>query len=49
MPADLKMGNRAMHVPGRDSSFTPPKGRVDQDALRSGTAKTPKSLGPRDA
>lgn len=32
-----------------DASMTPPKGRVDQDALRSGVAPTPRTLGPRDA
>lgn len=36
-------------VPARDKSFTPPGGRVDDEPVRKGVAKTPKTLGPRTA
>jgi hypothetical protein len=36
-------------APSGDSGMRPPSGSVNQDATRSGVAKTPKTLGPRDA
>lgn len=32
-----------------DKSMTPPPGRVDDDPVRKGPAKTPATLGPRTA
>jgi len=32
-----------------DKSMTPPSGKVNSDPVRSGVAKTPKTLGPRTA
>jgi len=33
----------------KDASHTPPKGSVNDDAVRSATAKASKTLGPRTA
>jgi hypothetical protein len=32
-----------------DASMVPPRGSVNDDAVRSGVAATPRTLGPRDA
>jgi hypothetical protein len=32
-----------------DKSMTPPKGSVNEGAVRKGVAPTPKTLGPRNA
>lgn len=32
-----------------DASTVPPKGSVNEGAVRSGVAPTPRTLGPRDA
>lgn len=45
---DLKSGMKRMNPPG-DSGMRPGSGRVDSDATRSGPAKSPSSLGPREA
>ncbi len=41
------MTNNSPKVP--DASMTPKGGSVDTDAVRSGVAPTPKTLGPRTA
>ncbi len=35
--------------PGVDASMSPKGGSVNADATRGGVAKTPRTLGPRDA
>lgn len=35
--------------PCYDSSMDPPKGSVNSETTRDGVAKTPKTLGPREA
>lgn len=42
-------GLKNMSPPARDASFKAPAGRVDDSPVRSGVAKTPKTLGPRTA
>lgn len=40
------MKNRS---PSGDSGMRPPSGKVNNDATRDSTAKTPPTLGPREA
>lgn len=49
MGGDLKNGNKGMCVKQFDKSMVPPKGSVNTDALRSGVAASPKTVGPRTA
>ena len=49
MKPSIANGNKAMCVKYYDSSMSPPKGSVNEGAVRKGAAKTPRSLGPRNA
>lgn len=42
-------GLKNSSVPARDESFKPKGGSVDDEPVRKGVAKTPKTLGPRTA
>lgn len=46
---ELLKGLTKSEPPARDSSFTPKGGSVDDEPVRKGVAKTPKTLGPRTA
>lgn len=45
----MKSGMSRKSPASVDASMKPVGGKVDADAIRSGTAPTPKTLGPRDA
>ena len=47
--SNMHAGMTRKNPPGVDKSMSCGKGSVNQDATRSGTAPTPKTLGPRDA
>lgn len=50
MDTDLHKGMKRRAPAGTDKSMTPPPGGgVNQDACRSGVAKSPRTLGPRTA
>lgn len=46
---ELLKGLKTDQLPPRDASFTPKGGKVDDDPVRTGVAKTPKTIGPRTA
>ena len=45
---DMHQGMTRKNPPG-DSGMRPPSGKVDQNATRDSVAKTPPTLGPREA
>ncbi len=45
----LHKGLKRHSPPGVDSSMRPPRGSVDDGAVRTSVAKTPRTLGPRNA
>lgn len=49
MDTDLHKGLKNRSPSPSDSSTKLPGKNIDSDALRSGTAKTPPTLGPRNA
>lgn len=46
---DILKGLKNKSPSATDASTRLPGKNIDKDALRSGTAKTPKTLGPRNA
>ena len=44
----LHEGLKRSNPPGVDASMKPPSGSVDSKTTRGATAKTPKTLGPRE-
>jgi len=44
----MHQGMKRTNPPG-DSGMRPPKGHVNDDTTRSGTAAHPRTLGPREA
>ena len=45
----LHDGLKTKSPPSTDASMKPPSGSVNTDAVRTSTAPTPKTLGPRTA
>lgn len=48
-PGNMHMGMTNHSPKSADASTVPPKGSVNEGAVRSGVAPTPRTLGPRDA